>query len=362
MIVLDEQGRPVNQLETDGEGSFFGRLVPGNYRYTVVTSDRVTPGPTAFTVAANAKTGVHIKLAPPATLVVSVIDEQGRHAPSKIQLVGRFSPENQGGDPRDFLYSLPIGEHMRPTAFDGGNRFIENAWWTADGRLEARVRPGLYDLVVSRGPEYEVTTRTVDLKPGAFSEAQLVLEPAYTSPGWVSIDTHLHAAPSTDSGLPIDQRVISCAAEGLEVAVATDHNFITDYAPAIASSGLDGWLLGIPGIELTTFEMGHFNGYPLRVDPGSTRGGEFLWAGQPPQKLFDQLRDLAVDRASSIVQVNHPRQQVLGYFAQFFIDATNAEPYTPAGILGVFAPYGDEFAAENFSYDFDAIELLTGGG
>ena len=36
------------------------------------------------------------------------------------------------------------------------------------------------------------------------------------------------------------------------------------------------------------------------------------------------------------------------------------EPYTPTGILGVFAPYGDEFQAENFSYDFDAIELLTG--
>ncbi|HEY5936073.1 MAG TPA: CehA/McbA family metallohydrolase [Kofleriaceae bacterium] len=360
IMVLDAQGRPVNQLETDAQGSFFGKLPTGNYSYTVVTSDRETPGPTAFTVTANDKTGVHVALDPPATLIVSVIDEQGRHAPSKIQLIGRFAPENQGDDPRTFLYSLPLGESTRPTAFDGGNRFIEGAWWTADGRVEARVRPGTYDLVVSRGPEYEATTRSVVLEAGKFNEAQLVLEPAYTSPGWVAIDTHLHAAPSTDSGLPIDQRVISCAAEGLEVAVATDHNYITDYAPVIASSGLDPWLLGIPGIELTTFEMGHFNGYPLRVDPGSTRGGEFLWAGQPPQKLFDQLRDLAVDRATGIVQVNHPRQQVLGYFAQFFIDANTAEPYTPAGILGVFAPYGDEFAAENFSYDFDAIELLTG--
>ena len=89
--------------------------------------------------------------------------------------------------------------------------------------------------------------------------------------------------------------------------------------------------------------MGHFNGYPLRVDPGSTRGGEFVWANQPPQKLFDQLRALAIDPTTAIVQVNHPRQQVLGYFAQFFVDAATAEPYTPTGILGVFAPYGDEF-------------------
>nr|MBA3452124.1 CehA/McbA family metallohydrolase [Deltaproteobacteria bacterium] len=124
--------------------------------------------------------------------------------------------------------------------------------------------------------------------------------------------------------------------------------------------GLESWLLGIPGMELTTLEMGHFNGYPLRVDPGSTRGGEFVWAKQPPQKLFDQLRALAVDPAKGIVQVNHPRQAVLGYFAQFFVDSATALPYTPAGILGVFAPYGDEFQADKVSYDFDAIELLTG--
>jgi hypothetical protein len=113
-------------------------------------------------------------------------------------------------------------------------------------------------------------------------------------------------------------------------------------------------------MELTTFEMGHFNAYPLRVDPGSTRGGEFRWAGTPPQGLFDQLRALAVDPARGIVQVNHPRQATLGYFAQFFIDQTTGQPYTPTGLLGIFAPYGDEFRPENYSTDFDAIELLTG--
>ena len=113
-------------------------------------------------------------------------------------------------------------------------------------------------------------------------------------------------------------------------------------------------------MELTTFEMGHFNGYPLKVDPGSTRGGEFLWAEQTPQQLFETLRGLAVDPSDSIVQVNHPRQAVLGYFAQFFVDAATAEPYTPTGILGVFAPYGDEFKPENYSFDFDALELITG--
>src|SRR6185295_11238324 len=55
-----------------------------------------------------------------------------------------------------------------------------------------------------------------------------------------------------------------------------------------------------------------------------------------------------------------PRQAVLGYFAEFFIDDQTAVPYTPTGILGVFAPYGDEFSPQNFSLDFDAIELVCG--
>jgi hypothetical protein len=200
----------------------------------------------------------------------------------------------------------------------------------------------------------------ITLKPGQVTTEQLALQRAYVSDGWVAGDFHIHAQPSTDSGVPIVDRVNSCAAEGLEVAVATDHNFITDYAPVIASSGLDPFLLGIPGMELTTFEMGHFIGYPLKVDPGSTRGGEFQWAHQPPQALFDQLRKLAVDPAHGIVQIAHPRQQVLGYFAQFFIDQDTAQPYAPTGIMGVFAPYGDEFSAQNFSYGFDAMELITG--
>ncbi len=361
VMILDAMNRPLSQLVTDAGGAFQGNLAPGSYRYAVLADDRLTSEPKEFEITAGAKTGVLIELAAPATLAVSVLDELGRRAPAKVQLVGNFAAADRGKDPRDFLYSLALGEGIRPTAFDGGTRFTERAWFTRDGRVNAPVRPGRYQLVVSRGPEYELTTREVELRAGAFTAAQVTLERAFSTPGWVSGDLHIHARPSTDSGVPIDTRVISCAAEGLEVAVATDHNFITDYAPAIASSGLDPWLLGISGMELTTFEMGHFNGYPLRVDPGSTRGGEFVWAQQPPDKLFEQLRALAIDPENSIVQVNHPRQQVLGYFAQFFIDVETGAPYIPAGILGVFAPYGDEFTTDKFSYDFDAIEIVTGG-
>jgi hypothetical protein len=359
VIVLDASMHPVDQIDTDARGAFLGHLAPGTYSYTVLTDDRLATPPAQIEITEGEQTGALVEMKSPGTVAVSVIDEVGRHAPVKIQLLGHDA-RIKGVDGRNILYSLALGERMRPTAFDGTDRYLEGAWWTKDGRVEVAVRPGTYDIVVSRGPEYEITRDTVEVTAGGLVARQLGLTRAYTSDGWVAGDFHIHSQPSTDSGLPIVDRVTSCAAEGLEVAVATDHNYITDYAPVIASSGLDPWLLGIPGMELTTFEMGHFNGYPLKVDPGSTRGGEFLWAHQPPQKLFELLRNLAIDRNSSIVQVNHPRQQVLGYFAQFFVDSLTAEPYTPTGIMGVFAPYGDEFAATNFSYAFDAIELITG--
>jgi hypothetical protein len=363
VMILDGMGRPVNQVETDDGGAFLVKLPPGDYLYTVIAGDRLPTERKQVKIAVGAKATPPngLILAPtPATIAVVVRDEKGRSAPAKVQLIANFDAANTGKDPRSFLYSLALGEHRRPTAFDGSTRYVENAWWTKDGRLEAKVRPGTYDLVVSRGPEYELTTKRIVLKPGTFAAEQLVLERAYETDGWVAGDYHIHAQPSTDSGVPIVDRVVSCAAEGLEVAVATDHNYITDYAPAIAASGLDPWLLGIPGMELTTFEMGHFNGFPLRIDPGSTRGGEFVWNAQVPQKLFSQLRDLALDREKFVVQVNHPRQQVLGYWAQFFIDELTGLPYAPMGILGIFAPYGDEFKAANYSIDYDAVELLTG--
>lgn len=361
LLVLDERGQPVTQAESDARGAFRFKLPPGAYRYRVVTGDRPTTEAVAFSIAAAHVTSALIQLPSPARLVLSVLDERGRHAPAKVTLVGRYGMEHVGKDTRTFLYSVPLGERRRPTGFDGTDRFIENAWWTKDGRLDVAVAPGTYEVVVSRGPEYELTRRSVELRAGALVAEQLRLVRAFASPGWVSGDFHLHSSPSTDSDVPLDVRVTTCAAEGLEVATSTDHNFISDYRPVIAREGLAPWLLGIAGMELTPFEMGHFNGYPLRVDPGSTRGGEFEWVGKPPQVLFDQLRgELAAYPGETIVQVNHPRQSVLGYFSQFSVDAENGQPYAPSGLTGVFAPYGPEFAAQNFSYDFDAIEVITG--
>src|SRR5262249_16703155 len=159
------------------------------------------------------------------------------------------------------------------------------------------------------GVEYDLHTEPVTLAAGGLYQTRVALHRAFATDGWVAADLHLHSANSSDSSLPLTDRVISLAAEGLEFVAATDHTFITDYAPYIAKLGLQQWLTSTVGLELTTTEMGHFNAYPLRFDPGDVRGGEYKWVGEKPDSLFTQLRGLGAS-PKTIVEVNHPRDGV----------------------------------------------------
>jgi hypothetical protein len=71
--------------------------------------------------------------------------------------------------------------------------------------------------------------------------------------------------------------VISNAAEGVEIAVASEHNVIADLEPIVKELGLGAELVSIPGDELTTdasrHPWGHANAWPLPLDPTKPRGG-----------------------------------------------------------------------------------------
>jgi hypothetical protein len=363
IVVLAESGDDVvTQVASDARGAFRCNLPPGRYRYLVVDDDRPRAEPVEFAIAADTITSVRIEVAPSAHLALVVRDERGRVVPARATVVGEYDAADVGRDPRDFLYSLREGERMRGTAFDGrSNLFIEDMILLPAGRGQAAIRPGRWEVWVTRGPEYEAARFEIDLAPGTFAAREVQLERAYPTDGWLAGDFHLHSANSPDSTLSLRDRVASLAAEGIEFAAATDHNFVTDYDPSIAAQGLEQFLAAVPGLELTTFEMGHFNGYPLAVDPGRTRGGSFVWTGKTPDELFAQLRtDLASPGREAVVQVNHPRDGFLGYFNSYHVDPDTGEPGIPPGLRGVFAPYGEEFQPEAFSWDFDAIEVANG--
>ena len=51
--------------------------------------------------------------------------------------------------------------------------------------------------------------------------------------------------------------------------MSTDHNFVVDYQPVIAKLGIQKFINSAVGIELTTIDRGHFQGYPLERQPGA---------------------------------------------------------------------------------------------
>ena len=364
VLVSDTQGNYVTQIDSDERGTFQAQLPPGDYAYRIQKSAYTLTSQQAFTVQAGKSTWKQHLLESPATVSVLVLDDTGRPAPARVALVGRFDEADQGRDPRDFLFDLSAGESRRPTAFDQDrNEFIEGSWYTdATGTVSFQVRPGRYDLVVVRGMELDMHTEPVVLESGKAISRSVQLRRTVETNGWISGDFHMHAANSTDSDVSLRQRVLTVAGEGVEYVVASDHNVITDYAPAIAAMNLVGWLSSSVGNEVTSFEMGHFNGYPLRVDPGNVRGGDILWAGKTPQEVFDQIRAHGSDGPeNTIVQVNHPRQALVGYFAAFNLDPIEGVARAASGALSaILSPSGAEFQPSAFSYDFDVIEVLNG--
>ena len=63
-----------------------------------------------------------------------------------------------------------------------------------DGRYEAEVPAGTYQLVASKGPEYRVYQGTLDVKAGETTDVTVTLERYIDQPnrGWYSGDDHLH--------------------------------------------------------------------------------------------------------------------------------------------------------------------------
>jgi hypothetical protein len=364
VVTYDANGSPYNQHTTDERGNFRGNYEPGTYSYRVVSEGRPTTAPVAFTVKLGETSPVEIFLDPPGMVAVRIVDEDGRPLPAKCSLVGQYSASSSGFDPKSFLYDLKVGEAMRstdliPDTDDPSTReFVEHVVYATLGRRTDKVRPGKYRAVCSRGMEYEIVERELEVQSGQLAEIDVMLERAIDTTGWASGDYHLHADPSIDSAISIEDRVAHCAIEGLDIACSSDHNYVTDYQPAIAAQGLEPWIQGMVGLEMTTLEIGHFNGFPLSYDPGPITKGAFEWSGRKPADIFSDLRSLGrYGPEHTVVQVNHPRDTILGYFNDYNLDADTSEPQDAESLL---SPMGPEFGKDKFSYEFDALEIYNG--
>jgi len=139
--------------------------------------------------------------------------------------------------------------------------------YTAAGRAEIPVAAGRYTVYAGRGFEYSVAEQGVKVDAGDARVVELAIRREVDTRGYVACDTHCHTLTHSGHGdATIGERMITLAAEGIELPVATDHNKQVDYEPTARAAGVRSRFTPIVGNEVTT-EIGHFNVFPL--DPAA---------------------------------------------------------------------------------------------
>ncbi len=370
VVVQDDRGNYVTQAKTDEHGMYTAPVQKGRYRAYVVDPVRGVASSDFADVAEGDTARIDLVAPRLGWLAVTVRDDQGRAIPAKISVEGTYA--HTGIEPpRKFLFSFAQGERYRvsdmvPDTDDPTTRrYLERVMFAGLGSAGTPIRPGHYTVWVSRGPEYSLESKDVDVVAGKTAQVELQLTQVMPTPGWASGDFHVHSINSVDSDMTLEDRVTSYAVEGVDLVTSTDHNFVSDFQPTIEALNLTDWIHSVVGLELTSLEMGHFNGYPLLVQPGPVTHGSFRWFYRPPGELFAQLRGLGKDPAKTIVQVNHPRDSILGYFNGFNVGSYDSTPHKPSSTFSLDqTPQADgtpsPYAASNYSLDFDALEVFNG--
>ena len=246
---------------------------------------------------------VHIKIdtqgkesAEPVPARVTVVDQRGQ----LVKLYQARTPKNAVRP--GILYTLGTGDSFALPA-------------------------GKYTLYVTRGMEWSVAKKSLEVKGNESQNLTLELKREVDTTGFVACDSHIHTLPGSGHGnATFQERMITIAGEGIEVAVATDHNHISDYAPHQHATGTHTHFHSISGDEVTTHN-GHFTAFPLdaaKAVPGGVQGRNPLFLKE--EDWTKLIADMRV-KGAEVVVLNHPYWPTIpkGPFGQFRFDRKTAE-------------------------------------
>ena len=282
------------------------------------------------TVTDGAQETVDIVLDASSRLEMTIRDGQGMPIPALVRLHPQFDRNQHVPTVLRSALGLTGGSYW---------------FWTHTGSISEEVVPGVYDIEVRHSVQHdEYVDLDVQFDSGQSTAVDVVLQEVVGRDGWLNMDLHLHAAPSSDGKLTMEERVIVCAALGIDLPIATDHDRHTDYRPLISALGIDGLVQSIPGSEVSPLSArGHFNGIDIPQTPNERNGGALRWweGFEDTQELFDRIHEN--NGPEALLQVNHGRTYGM-------MDAALYNPAT--GIIG---------RPDRWSWDFDLFELVNGG-
>lgn len=325
------------------DGGFEAQVAAGTYMAVAAApAGNSVSAPVRVTVSAGAETVFAPSLALPARVVYRVMDTGAQAVPAKLSFISLGAdgkPLERDGHRRVYMGEARLGNGLRAVEY------------SARGEGEVLVEPGRYRVLVSRGIEYgRAEEADVTLKPGEIHRLEAVVGREINSRGWASIDMHLHSRLSFDSGMELERRVTTAASEGLDVAVATDHDVHTDLLPAVRRLGLEPWLKTAVGAEVSTLDLGHFIGFPLKYDELDVPDhGVHDWVCETGPEVISGIRSTASPGEELFTVLAHPRDGVIGYIDQLGVDPFSMERTEPeSNVLLTTA-----------ACDFDGMEVFN---
>lgn len=307
---------------------------------------------TIFSVQPDIENSCVLQNPPISAVTVKITDSKGEHVPGKVTFIGLdptpspyFEPENPVKNGRNWETS-------------------KNSCYPPAEGLEVEVQAGTYLIYASRGPEYTVDQKVVEINipPSEREQMELtfIIDEVVDTKKFISVDPHMHTINS-DGRVGISERIKSVVAEGVNVAIATDHNNIINYKPTLKNLGLDKYLTVLIGNEVTTGGVIHYNTYPVVLHKGIEFNGAIDAHSPEAGPLFKASRK---NDPQAILQVNHPRSGTIGYYNNYQLDLLSAASAktgfdTSFDIQeGMNGPY---FYSSNYTAIMDWFHLMNRG-
>ncbi len=223
-----------------------------------------------------------------AKIVVSVTDESGADMPCRLTLT-------RGDGTLQPVLAEPLGDVAARVG----------VVYTRNGKATLSVPAGDYELRAGRGFEWGIAMQKINVKAGETASASLKLKREVDTQGWIAADSHIHTLTHSGHGdATIAERMLTIAGEGIELAISTDHNHHTDFAPAAASAGVASAFTPVIGNEVTT-KHGHFNAFPMSANAPVVDSKQEDWS-----KLIPAIRAVP---GVKVITLNHPRDLHSGF-------------------------------------------------
>ena len=301
-------GTYLTRARTDGSGRY--RLHVPDATAVEVLAYRPGDALVGPLAVAAASPGVDVMFGPSGFIAVNATDTaDGSAMPARVQVIPRATVARP---PPTFGEPLELNERLH-IAFP------------TDGEVTLRAAVGTHQVIVSRGYEYEIVSQDVTVAADATVMVNAPLERVVDTTGMLCADYHVHTHASPDADDTVERKLAAAVADGLEIALRSDHEWIGDFEPKIAEMGIGDYIYGVGSEELTTFLYGHFGVFPLVADDTLPNRGAIGWVGEAAPALFDMVR--ARPEAPSFI-INHPR--AFGGFgaAGAYFDAAGYDPVT----------------------------------